>query len=110
DVRGDLVRDVRFAGVPVAQHVDRGAAVPPGVLGDVADERLEVAARTVQEDDVLAVLGARLQRPGPDPARVDVGVPVVDVGQRVPDAHEETFPWGSMTATPMPVSHSGMTS
>ena len=104
DVARDLVVVVRLVGVAVAEQID-GVAAEPGldVGDDVAGERLEVAARAVEEQHVLAVAGD--QRPCADAVHVDALDAERDreVG---PDAHAGSF-GSSMTATAIPVFHSG---
>ena len=106
DVVGDLVGMVEASGVAVAEHVD-GVAPEAGfdVGDDVAGERLEVAARAVQEHHVGTVTGAQGARR--DAAGVDVVHAVGDGGEIGPRGHGKS-PDLSMTATAMPVSHSGI--
>ena len=104
DVARDLVVVVRLVGVAVAEQID-GVAAEPGldVGDDVARERLEVAARPVEEQHVLALAGH--QRPRADAVHVDALDAERD-RQVGPDASCGLL-GSSMTATAIPVFHSG---
>ena len=87
DVVGDLVRLGGFAGVAVAEHVDR-VDVEFAVRDDVAGERFQVPTGAVQEHDGLGIRVARPQRPGGDAGGVDVFNAVGDGREFGPDAHK----------------------
>ena len=107
DVAGQLVVVVGLARVAVAEHVDRVTAEPgANVRNDVAAERLEVAARAVEEQHVLAFAGH--ERARLDTSRVDALDAERDRQQIGPDGHDSSpFRGASTTATAMPVFHSG---
>src|SRR5690606_22589204 len=80
----DRVRHVRLTGEAVPDHVADDHPEPLGQSGHVAHERLEVAARAVQEEERRPVAG--LQDAGRDPAGGDEAQAEAGAADVLPEA------------------------